>query len=53
MSLHTAIFLNGLADAGVVLALASTMLLPFRLDRPQDEAAVYAFAAPLPVELAA
>jgi hypothetical protein len=29
------------------------MLFPFTLDRRQDEAALYAFAAPLPEDLAA
>jgi hypothetical protein len=53
MTLHTAILLNGILDLGIVLALAATMLIPFTLDRRKDEAAVYAFAAPLPEELAA
>jgi hypothetical protein len=53
MTLHTAILVNGALDLGVVLAVAATMLFPFMLDRRQDEAALYAFAAPLPEELAA
>ena len=53
MTLHTAIVVNGILDLGVVLAVAATMLLPFTLDRRKREAAVYAFATPLPVELAA
>lgn len=53
MSLTTVIFLNGILDLGVVLAVAAIMLVPFRLDRRKDEASVYAFATPLPVELAA
>ncbi|HKC78414.1 MAG TPA: hypothetical protein VKB70_08530 [Gaiellaceae bacterium] len=53
MTLHTAILLNGILDLGIVLALTATMLIPFTLDRPKDEAAVYAFAARLPEELAA
>jgi hypothetical protein len=53
MTLHTAILINGLLDLGVVLAVAATMLLPFGLDRRKHDAAVYAFAAPLPDELAA
>jgi hypothetical protein len=53
MSLHTVILLNALLDLGVVLAVAATMILPFTLDRNDHEAAIYAFAAPLPEELAA
>jgi hypothetical protein len=53
MTLHTAIFLNGILELGVVLAVAAVMLLPLTLDRRRHEAAVYAFAAPLPEELAA
>jgi hypothetical protein len=53
MTLHTAIFLNAILDLGIVLALTATMMIPPMLDRRQDEAAVYAFAAPLPEELAA
>jgi hypothetical protein len=53
MTLHTAILLNGILDLGVVLAVAATMLVPFTLDRRKHDAAVYAFAAPLPDELAA
>jgi hypothetical protein len=53
MSLNTAILLNGILDLGVVLAVAAAMFPPFTLDRRQDEATVYAFAAPLPEELAA
>ena len=46
MTLTNPIFLNGILDLGVVLAVAAIMLLPFRLDRRKDEASVYAFAAP-------
>jgi hypothetical protein len=54
MTLHNAILLNALLDLGIVLAVAATMLIPFTLDRPRRrEAAFYAFAAPLPEELAA
>lgn len=53
MTLHTAILINGILDLGVVLAVAATMLLPFTLDRRKQDASVYAFAAPLPDELAA
>jgi hypothetical protein len=54
MSLHSAILLNAILDLGVVVAVAATMLIPFSLDRPRRrEAAFYAFAAPLPEELAA
>lgn len=53
MSLTTAILFNGILDLGVVLAVAAIMLVPFRLDRGKDEGSVYAFASPLPVELAA
>jgi hypothetical protein len=53
MTLHTAILLNGALDLGVVLAVAATMLIPFTLDRRKPEATVYAFAAPLPDDLAA
>jgi hypothetical protein len=53
MSLSTAILINGILDLGVILAVAAIMLVPFTLDRRKDEAAVYAFAAPLPEELAA
>ena len=53
MSLTTAIFLNGILDLGVVLAVAAIMHMPFRLDRRKHKASVHAFATPLPVELAA
>jgi hypothetical protein len=53
MSLNTAIFLNGLLDLGIVLAVAAIMLVPFTLDRGEDEAAIYSFAAPLSEDLAA
>jgi hypothetical protein len=53
MTLHTAILINALLDLAVVLAVAATMLVPFTLDRRKDDAAVYAFAAPLPEDLAA
>jgi hypothetical protein len=53
MTMHTAILVNALLDLGIVLAVAATMLVPFALDRRRPEAAVYAFAAPLPDELAA
>ena len=53
MSINTAILLNGILDLGVVLAVAATMLVPFRLDRRKDDPAVYAFATPLPADLAA
>jgi hypothetical protein len=53
MTLHTAILVNGILDLGIVLAVAAIMLIPFTLDRRKDDAAVYAFAAPLPEDLAA
>ena len=53
MTLHTAILINAFLDLGVVLAVAATMLIPHTLDRRTDEAAVYAFTAPLPLDLAA
>jgi hypothetical protein len=53
MSINTAIVLNGILDLGVVLAVAATMLAPFTLDRRRHDAAVHAFATPLPEDLAA
>ena len=53
MTLTTAIFLNGILDLGVVFAVAAIMSVPFKLDRHKDEAAIYAFAAPIPEDLAA
>ena len=53
MSINTAILVNGILDLGIVLAVAATMLVPFTLDRRKDEAALYAFATPLPDDLAA
>ena len=53
MTLHTAILANAVLDLAIVLAVTATMLLPFTLDRRRDEGAVYAFASPLPEELAA
>lgn len=53
MSINSAILLNGILDLGVVLAVAATMLVPFTLDRRKDDAAIYAFATPLPDDLAA
>lgn len=53
MSLNTAILINGILDLGIVLAVASTVLFPFTLDRPKREAGVYSFAAPLTDDLAA
>ena len=53
MSINTAILVNGILDLGVILAVAATMLVPFTLDRRKDEAALYAFATPLPDDLAA
>jgi hypothetical protein len=53
MTLHTAILLNAVLDLAVVLALAATMGVPFGLDRRRDGAALYDFAAPLPLDLAA
>jgi hypothetical protein len=53
MSLDTAIILIAIFDLGIVLAVAAIMLVPFALDRREDETAIYALAAPLPDELAA
>ena len=53
MTTNTAILLNAILDLGVVLAVAATMLAPFTLDRRKAERVVYAFATPLPDDLAA
>ena len=53
MTLDTAIILIAILDLGVILAVTATMLIPFTLDRRKEQATVYAFAAPLPEELAA
>ena len=53
MSLNTAILIYGILDLGIVLAVAAIMLVPSRLDRPKDEAAIYSFAAPRSDDLAA
>ena len=54
MSINNVILLNGLLDLGVILAVATVMLVPFTLDRRKHEPAeVYAFAAPLREDLAA
>jgi hypothetical protein len=53
MSINTVILVNGMLDLGIVVALAATMLVPFTLDRRKQDAAVYAFATPLPQDLAA
>ena len=53
MSLNTTILLNAIIDLGVVSAVAAGMWLPFTLDRPTNEAALYSFAAPLSDDLAA
>ena len=53
MSTNTAILLNAVLDLGIVLAVAAIMWVPFTLDRREDEAALYSFAAPLSDELAA
>jgi hypothetical protein len=52
MSLTSAIFLNGLLDLGIVLAVAAIMRVPFMLDRRADEAAIYSLAPPLRREAA-
>ena len=51
--MNTAILLNAILDLGIILALAAVMLVPFTLDRRKEDPAVYAFAAPLPDDLAA
>jgi hypothetical protein len=53
MTLHTAIFINAVLDLCVIFAVAATMLFPLTLDRSEDEAAIYSFAADLPEDLAA
>jgi len=53
MSLNHTIVVNAILDLGIVLGLGAVMAVPFTLDRPRDEASLYAFAAPLPDELAA
>ena len=51
--MNTVILLNAILDLGVILAVAATMLVPFSLDRRKDDPPVYAFATPLPEDLAA
>jgi len=53
VSLSTVIALNGVLDLGIILAVAWIMRVPFTLDRREEKATVYAFAAPLPEDLAA
>ena len=54
MTLHNAILLNAILDLGVILAVTATMLIPLTLDRRRkQDAVVYAFATPLPEDLAA
>jgi hypothetical protein len=53
MSLTTTIFLTGILDLFVVLAVAAIMSVPFKLDRRKDKDAIYAFVPPLPEDLAA
>jgi hypothetical protein len=53
MSLDTAIFLIAILDLGIVLAVAAIMLVPSRLDRRDDEAAIHSIAVPLSEDLAA
>jgi len=54
MTLHNAILLNAILDLGVILAVTATMLIPFTLDRRRkQDAVIYAFATPLPEDLAA
>lgn len=53
MSIHSAILVNVILDLGIVLAVGAAMLYPVTLDRRRQEAAVYAFAMPLPEDLAA
>jgi len=53
MSFTTTILINAILDLAIVLALAATMLVPLALDRRKQDAAVYAFASPLPEDLAA
>jgi hypothetical protein len=53
VSPSTVIALNAVLDLGIVLAVAWIMRVLFTLDRRQEEATVYAFAAPLPEDLAA
>jgi hypothetical protein len=53
MSINNAILLNAILDLGIVLAVAAVMLVPFTLDRRKEDLAIYAFATPLPDDLAA
>ena len=53
MTLGTTVALVAALDLGVILAVAAIMLVPFALDRPQQEVPVRATADPLPLELAA
>jgi len=53
MSINTAILLNGILDLGVILAVAAIMLVPFSLDRRKHDGTFFAFATPLPDDLAA
>ena len=51
--MNTVILLNAILDLGIILAVAAVMIVPFTLDRQKDDHAVYAFATPLPDDLAA
>ena len=53
MSLTATIFLIGILDLGVVLAVAAITSVPFRLHRRKQAAAIQKIAAPLPNDLAA
>jgi hypothetical protein len=53
MSLDTVIILNTILDLGVVLAAGAIMLVPFTLDRSEDDTNTSLLAAPLPEDLAA
>jgi hypothetical protein len=53
MSLNTAMIVNAILDLGVMFALGAIMLVPFTLDRREDDANVSAHASPLPEDLAA
>jgi hypothetical protein len=53
MSLNAAIILNAILALGVVLGLGAVMLVPFTLDRREDDANVSALASPRSEDLAA
>lgn len=49
MSIHTAILLNGIVDLGVVLVVATVMLVPFTLDRLHSVLSAHTQRYPMPL----